>query len=142
MTDVDLIIDTILPGDLKLGLPSAKQIEFGIYLKKYNAESILLEFTSILDDICLDKYKFQFEYMSQLQRLEVINDCKIMNVRIFSLMLTHLFNAYYTTPAVLEKIGAGSVPPFPLGNNIDKDDWTILEPVFERGQIYRNLSRV
>jgi hypothetical protein len=38
-------------------------------------------------------------------------------------------------------IGAGSVPPFPQGNPIEVDDWMILEQVYERGQVYRDVTK-
>jgi len=48
--------------------------------------------------------------------------------------------AYYTERRVLAQLSVGAVPPFPAGNEIAADDWTILEPVYLRGQIWRSAE--
>lgn len=138
MTDLNLIIDTMLPGDPELEMPRASNIGFLTYLKQHHAVSVSLDFIELLDKVCAEKYASKFELMNESLRLQAINACKLANVRLFSNMVTHLLKAYYTAPTVLAKIGAGSVPPFPSGNVIEHDDWSILEPVYERGSLYRN----
>jgi hypothetical protein len=140
MTGLNEIIGAMLPGDSALGMPSAAEVDFDIYLKQHRLESLATDFIIILNKVCEEKYSQNFFELDAVQKLQAINECKLVNVRVFSAMVNHVLKAYYTAPCVLMKIGAGSVPPFPRGNQIDQDDWTILEPVFERGQIYREVS--
>jgi hypothetical protein len=139
MTDLKIIIDAMLPGDSELEMPSASEIDFSLYLKQHRLENIAVEFIKILNEVCKDEYAKAFIELGASQKLQAINACRLVNVRVFSAMVNHLLKAYYTAPCVLTKIGAGSVPPFPGGNAMSQDDWTILEPVFERGQVYREV---
>ncbi|WVN42151.1 hypothetical protein AOB54_01860 [beta proteobacterium MWH-UniP1] len=140
MTDLQTIIGIMLPGDTDLGIPSASVIRFDDYLRRHNLEALSVDFAQILDTVCAEKYSQRFSNLDSEQKLEAINACRLANIRVFSSMVEHLFKAYYTTPVILEKIGAGTVPPFPRGNFLGEDDWSLLEPVYERGLIYRELD--
>ena len=65
---------------------------------------------------------------------------KLKNVRLFSDFLKNVFRFYYSDIKVLTLINVGSSPPFPEGNIIEEDDWTMLIPVYERGSIYREFD--
>ncbi|BBH14704.1 hypothetical protein JD974_22835 [Chromobacterium haemolyticum] len=137
MSDFDLIIDTMLPGDVELGMPPASRSGVGLYFAKHRLTELASDFAALLGEVCTEKFGAAFADLDAVQRLQAINACKLANVRVFSALLTQVFRAYYTEPAVLVLVGAGSVPPFPNGNSIGDDDWEILIPVYERGQMYR-----
>jgi len=139
MTHLHVIIDALLPGDSELGMPSASSIDFVAYLGRHNIVDIADEFVSMLDKVCDEKFSVSFIDLGATQKMQAINTCKLVNVRVFSSLVTHLLRAYYTSPGILMRIGAGSIPPFPQGNSLSPDDWSILEPVYERGQVYREV---
>lgn len=139
MTPLHLIIDTLLPGDPDLGMPSASQIDFDTFLSQKNLVSLAHDFVGMVDELCVQKQSLGFEHLSPEQRLQMINACKLVDVRMFTEMVSQLLRAYYTAPCVLIAIGAGSVPPFPEGHALGADDWTLLEPVYLRGPIYREV---
>jgi hypothetical protein len=140
MTDLNLVIDVMLPGDPELRMPSASVIDFDNYVKRHHLEELINDFLSMLEQTCIDKFNQLFSALDLVHRLDAINACKLKNIRVFSAMVSHLLKAYYTSPEVLRKISAGSVPPFPKGNSIDQDDWSLLEAVYERGQMFRDVS--
>lgn len=140
MTDLKMVIDTMLPGDSVLGMPSASTIDFEIYLKQHSLNQLSFDFIQMLDKVCEEKKGMAFVDLDEVQKMQAINACKLMDVRIFSAMVGHLLKAYYTAPGVLIRIKSGSVPPFPNGNSIEEDDWSILEPVYERGLVFREIS--
>ena len=41
---------------------------------------------------------------------------------------------------VLESLGTPPRPPFPEGYEVDQGDWSLLDPVRNRGPIYRPVS--
>ena len=140
MTNLHVIIDAMLPGDSELEMPSASSIDFFAYLGRHNIVDIANEFVGMIDKVCDDKFSLSFSELDAAQKMQAINACKLVNVRVFSSFVTNLLRAYYTSPVVLMRIGAGSIPPFPQGNSLPQDDWSILEPVYERGQAYRETS--
>ncbi len=138
---LDLIIDTVLPGDIYLGLPAASKINLSDYLNSHNKQDLINEFLNLTTQVCLDKFpNHNFSELSDADRLKVLQACKSVNIRLFMDFITNLFRGYYTNTKVLEAIHSGSVPPFPSGNLLENDDWEILEPVFERGKIYRSIN--
>lgn len=137
MTDLKTVIDAMLPGDSVMGMPCASAIDFEIYLKQHNLNQLSFDFIQMLDKVCEEKRGMAFVDLDEAQKMQAINSCKLVDVRVFSAMVSHLLKAYYTAPSVLMKIKSGSVPPFPNGNSIEEDDWSILEPVYERGQVFR-----
>lgn len=139
MTHLQVIIDAMLPGDPELGMPCASSIDFEAYLERHDLVGVAHEFVRMLDKVCGDKFSLSFVDLDPEQRMLAVNACKLVNVKVFSAMVGHLLRAYYTSPLVLGRIGAGSVPPFPQGNSLPQDDWSILEPVYERGQVYREI---
>jgi hypothetical protein len=140
MSDLNTVIDVMLPGDPGLGMPSASQIGFEAYLAQYRLGSMAQDFLQMLEGVCIEKYSMSLGQLSAAQCLQAIQACRLKDIRLFTAMVEHLFKAYYTAPEVLRLIGAGSVPPFPQGNALAQDDWTLLEPVYLRGPIYRECG--
>lgn len=139
MNALDLIADTILPGDPELGMPSASQVGFETYLRQHGAQEAASEFVRMVNQVCERKFSVTFPALDLPQRLQAVNASRLVDIRLFAAVVTHLLKAYYTDPDVLRRLNAGSVPPFPRGNPLPDDDWTLLEPVFDRGRIHREI---
>lgn len=137
MTMFPAMIDAMLPGDTSLSMPSASEAGVASYFAQHGLAALVADFTQLLEGVALAKCGQAFLSLDAAARLQAINACKLANVRLFSAFLTQVMRAYYTAPSVLRLIGAGSVPPFPSGNELAQDDWSMLEAVFERGQAYR-----
>ena len=139
---IAIVLDTILPGDAARQLPPASRIDFAGYQLRYGCADVVTAFMALLTELAQTHHENTFAELSPEQRLALVNRCKVRNIRLFSSFVTHCFRAYYADASVLQAIGAGAVPPFPQGNPMPSDDWTLLEPVFERGKIYRDLTDV
>ena len=139
MTMLSAIINTMIPGDFSLGLPPASDAGVQNYFEQHGLAKLVDEFMQLLEEVALVKFGQAFLSLDVDVRLQAINACKLANVRLFSAFLTQVLRAYYTAPEVLRLIGAGSVPPFPSGNELMQDDWSMLEVVFERGKVYREV---
>ena len=107
MTDLNTVIDAMLPGDSVLGMPSASTIDFETYLMQHNINQLSFQFIQMLDKICEEKKGMSFVDLEEVQKMQAINSCKLVDVRIFSAMVGHLLKAYYTAPGVLMKIKSG-----------------------------------
>jgi len=134
---IKIVLDSLIPGDTKLNMPSASILDFDSYEIKYGIQKIAIDFLLELNKIANDEFLKNFDKLDQDQKMSVLQAFKLKNIRLFSDFLKHVFRAYYSDKRVLSILKVGSSPPFPGGNEIDDDDWTILLPVFERGPIYR-----
>ena len=49
-----------------------------------------------------------------------------------------VMQCYYRADAVLVSLGMEPRPPYPLGYEVEQGDWSMLEPVQQRGKIWRD----
>jgi len=135
---MNLFCDTILPGDSDMGMPAASQTQIGVYVKTHALEDVFARYFSLLESVAQEFHDTGFSNLTPTQRLECVERSKRKDLRLANDVIVHCLKAYYTDHEVLRRLPAGAVPPFPSGNSLgDEDDWSILEPVFNRGAIYR-----
>lgn len=137
---IKLILETIIPSEPELEMPSAAEIDFDSYTVRYGLEEMVSKYLVLVDTLAHNKFMLPFSTLDSDARLAILNVSRRADIRMFSEFLTHVFRAYYTNRDVLKRIGSGSIPPFPDGNTIEQDDWSILEPVYSRGQIFRRVE--
>lgn len=140
MIKLAMILDTMLPGDPELGLPPGSSIDFSGYVERQDAGAAVASFRELVEDAARQRFDTAFFALNENQRLIAINACQRLDLRLFAAFVNHVLRAYYTDTNVLQRISTGAVPAFPDGNPLDDDDWTILEPVYERGPIYREVG--
>lgn len=56
---------------------------------------------------------------------------------LFAQIVPAIVQSYFADPRVLEALGRSATPPFPRGNSLPASDWSLLDPVRQRGPIYR-----
>ena len=113
---------------------------FNNYKIKHGIEKIETDFLAELTKISNEEFFENFIDLDEDQKIIALNLCKLTNVRLFSAFLKNIFRFYYSDKRVLSLINVGSSPPFPQGNIIEEDDWTILMPVYARGSIYKEFD--
>jgi len=57
---------------------------------------------------------------------------------VFAVIESIVARAYYRDSRVLASIGVEHRPPFPKGYEVEQGNWSLLDPVCERGKIYRD----
>jgi len=138
---IKIVLDAIIPGDSKLSMPSASEIDFNAYVIKHQIKKIVRDFLVELTKSSNEQFSNFFTDLNEDEKIKALNQCKLKNIRLFSDFLKHVFSAYYSDIRVLSLLEVGSLPPFPIGNIISEDDdWTILMSVYERGSIYREVD--
>jgi len=134
---IEIVLEVLIPGDSKLKMPPASLIDFNTYKDKYGIDEIVNNFLFELTKISNYEFFKNFDELDDNQKMKALNVFKLKNIRLFSDFLKHVFKAYYSDKMVLSILEVGSSPPFPNGNDIKEDEWTMLLPVYERGSIYR-----
>ena len=138
---INTVLDTFIPGDYELGMPPASKVDFNAYQHEHGIQQIVVDFLSELTKISLDTFEKEFKELDEGQRMHILGACKLINIRLFSTFLKHCFQAYYSDKRVLSILQVGASPPFPEGNVLEEDDWSMLIPVYERGSIYRTFDK-
>lgn len=132
-------LDTILPGDSRSNMPAGSSINLARYVDRQKVVTDLFgEFLLLLDNTAKTQMGTSFVELDEDRRAECVETVKRLNARLSAAIIVHALKAYYTDEAVLRALSSDSVPPFPAGNSLAEDDWSILEPVYERGPIFRS----
>ncbi len=58
----------------------------------------------------------------------------------FAVVEAVVSRAYYRDDRVLRSLGVEARPPFPKGYEVEQGDWSLLDPVRERGPIHRDAG--
>ncbi|KAA5605204.1 gluconate 2-dehydrogenase subunit 3 family protein [Roseospira marina] len=131
------LIDAILPGDAGLGLPAGSRVGVPAFLESHGLAADAAVLLSQVETVARDRFGIGFAALEAPDRVTCVERAKRADMHRASGVLVACLRAYYTDPGVLRALSAGAVPPFPDGNALDDDDWTLLEPVYERGPIHR-----
>lgn len=137
MTPLNLLLDTLLPGDAALQAPPGSSIDFAAYQQRWSLDTLVADCLQALGALAQQRFGQGFESLSPEQRLQAVEALRRQDLRLFTQLVTHCLRAYYSSERVLRGLSAGAVPPFPQGNVLPEDDWTLLEPVYLRGPIHR-----
>lgn len=137
---LNLVLDTLLPGDESLQAPPGSSIDFEAYQTRFGIQQQVADFLQALRDLAEQRHGQRFESLDTEQRLKLVDALRRQDLRLFTGMVTHCLRAYYSSEGVLRGLSSGAVPPFPAGNPMPADDWSLLEPVYVRGPIYRSVD--
>lgn len=137
---LNLVLDTLLPGDEALQAPPASSIDFAAYQHRFGIEQQVADFLQSLRDLAEQHHAQRFEALDIEQRLKLVDALRRQDLRLFTSVVTHCLRAYYSSELVLRGLSSGAVPPFPEGNPMPEDDWSLLEPVYLRGPIDRPVD--
>jgi hypothetical protein len=134
------ILDQLIPGD-ENGWPAAGQLdlyESFILLLERLSDHGLIHLNTVTDNLPTD-----FCLLSNLEQTQHLTAVEKDYPEAFQMLIKAAYSAYYTDVRVrliLErKTGYEARPPQPLGYDLPVFDETLLDPVRERGPIWRRV---
>lgn len=135
---LNTLLNLIIPPSQDGKMPSAADVGFLVYVHNENLVSWIKEGLQSIGEESHHKYGREFLVLSDFEQAELIESLRRQLFQYFSRLTTVVINCYYQHDHVLEALGLEARPPFPQGYNLGEWDITLLEPVFERGKIYRD----
>ena len=135
----ELFFSTILPGDTDLGLSALTLQQVDDFLFKNKRDVDWDIWFSIIENITNEVFGKTFSELDQNERMKSIDMAQRKNFRLATNVIVTCLEIYYTNPDVLVAIGASPTLPYEQGQVIDDGNWDILDPVSQRGQMYRDV---
>ncbi len=132
-----ILLDTIIPPNLEIGIKGGSSIDLEEILGKKEYTMITDKFSSLIIETANENNIRDLELMSIENLQKIIQKTKIKNFRFFNHIASIISEFYYLNKENRQALNLKTLPPFPEGNIIEDIDLTILEPVFNRGKIYR-----
>ena len=133
-----ILLDTIIPPNLEIGIKGGSSIDLEEILGTKEYTIITDKFSSLIIETANENHIRDLELLSIENLQKIIQKTKIKNFRFFNYIASLITEFYYLNKENRQALNLKTLPPFPEGNIIDDIDLTILEPVFNRGKIYRN----
>jgi hypothetical protein len=127
----------MIPADNNRNLPDGSQVNIAEFLKT----------DGIYEEVCTDLENFStyleietewsLKGLTQEQFGILVKSHRRVVEPLLKKIGPSLLKAYYTNPVVQLRIGVGNKPPFPDGKTVHEGNLELLEPVFNRGPIFR-----
>lgn len=133
---LDALFSSLIPPLADRGLPSGAEVGFLADCHDAVLVESLRHVAKWLDDVTGGRFGALAppERVVHIRRLEGEHVTEIREI------LRQLVARYYVDPRVAQAIGQAVRPPFPDGHAVIDGDLTLLEPVYERGPLYRLVT--
>lgn len=137
-----ILLDQIIPSDPHRGKPSAADVNVVAYIQERDPEMMkdIEEEMDELSEQAKSTYSDELQNLSPEQQTDVINQAREKEPRFYTRLAVHTVTAYYQNEQVLNSIGLQARAPYPKGYTVRKGDLSLLEPVRQRGPIWRKTD--
>ena len=137
------LLDLIIPPSRDGQLPGAGELGLSVYILEAleaapEQRPVIARGLSGLNDAAQRRGEADFAALSQAHRLEVVESVAKTQPGLLPLLVFHTYAGYYQNARVVEALGLEARPPHPDGYDLEAGDLTLLDPVRERGNLYRS----
>jgi hypothetical protein len=129
------LLALIIPPSEDGKMPGAAEVGFPAGLTPWLRTGLLS-----LGEEARSKLDREFSALSAPEQMQIIDGSRSRLAQFYSRLTALIVQYYYQQDRVLLALGLEVRPPFPLGYHLDSGDLTLLEPVYERGQLYRDVT--
>lgn len=137
-TTLIALLDTMIPSNEEFNVPSAGTediVSDVVHSMTGNAPTIVSEMLVRLNQQSTKR----FEELDDAARWQAFTELQRTDALAFRTLGGILLQCYYRNDQVLESLGMEPRAPFPLGNEVEQGDWSLLDPVKARGSFYREV---
>jgi hypothetical protein len=133
------LLDMIVPASADGRLPSAADVGVDTHLRLHAADAIpaLCDELDAVDAAARREHGAAFAALPQADRQALVDVLRARDARFLRRLAVEAVTCYYQHDRVLEAIGLEPRPPFPKGYQVHAGDLSLLEPVRQRGRIWR-----
>lgn len=125
--------DESLPGAGSLGV--GKDIES----KLGDATALVASGLDALDAQARERGAVDFAELPAEERAPLVRQVATAHPGFIDLLVFHAYTTYYQNPRVAVAIGLKPDPPYPGGYELELGDLGLLDPVRQRGKMYRDV---
>ena len=137
---LDAVLRMVIPASADGVMPSAAEVDFLQWMGEFAQDAVetIQDIVDRIDEVARDNPGGTFANLDPDRRQQVIDAMFAGEPRTLRPLTDQVMACYYSHERVLEALGANPGPPFPNGNEVKQADLTLLDPVRERGKIWRD----
>lgn len=135
----DVVLDQMIPEDSTRKKPSAADVGVFEYIAERNPASFVEIGRQLdeLDALASASYRKRYSELTRELQDETLNRLHAADSRFLLTLALQTVECYYLDRRVMSTIGLPTRPPYPDGYTVQRGDLSLLEPVRERGEIWR-----
>ncbi len=137
---LSILLDMIIPPDPTSGMPGAGELDFVGYVSEFARDRIdaIQTELDLLNQEAGNQYQRNFFDLEQRDRDALVDRLRSTNEQFAQTISVQTMACYYQDDRVVAALGMEARPPFPKGNEVKPGDLSLLDPVRQREQIYRD----
>ena len=139
---LNIVLDQIIPADPERQKPSASEVDVLAHIQEHEDTFIdsLGDALKALNANAQGAYGRNFVDLNRAEQSTLINQAREQDPQLYTRLAVHTSTSYYLDDRVLRAIGLSARAPYPDGYTVRRGDLSLLEPVRERGSIWRRTS--
>ena len=136
------LVGMMIPASEKYGVPGAddERILAEIIAATRDQSALIVEVLDALNKKAQDEGSESFADLTNVLCMTIVDQFKETAADTFTNLVTLTAQCYYRDPRVMESLGMEPRAPFPEGFEVEQGDWSMLDPVRDRGRIWRDPS--
>ena len=131
----------MIPASEEYGLPGADdELVLADILGTARQHAELLEAGLADLDERSQSHGGSFVELDALQREALVEEARAASPAFYRVVVSITVQCYYRDARVMESLEMEARPPFPKGFEVPDGDWSLLDPVRDRGRIWRDAQ--
>ena len=136
-----ILVDMIIPASEDFALPSASdpQIFADLVNTAQRHGDKVGDALSALDAVAYEELGCEFCDSDFKKRVVILESFRRTHVKAADLLATLTVQCYYRDSRVMRSLNMESRAPHPIGFEVNRGNWSLLDPVRNRTPSFRNL---
>jgi len=132
-----IIVDMMIPAEGEMPSAADAGIFTSILTRMEDNEPVMAKALKIIEELSRQQGDDSFLQLDQLTQQAVIDTFRSEQEELTQLLQLNTVASYYQDDRVMNMLGLEARPPHPGGYEVEKTDWSILDPVRAKEKFYR-----
>ena len=135
------LVGAVIPSSVEQGVPGADDahIAADILATVRPFHATVADALQHIESIATARYDAGYADLDAATRAKLASDLSRSRFAGVGTLVTITVQCYYRDERVMRSLGMEPRPPYPDGFEIPQGDWSLLEPVRQRGKIYKDV---
>ena len=139
---LQVLVGMMIPSSGEYGVPGADDAEILADIVRTAREymPVLKESLQSLNELSANRYGKELAALEGEDRSALVDEFKASQVPFIRMLVSITAQCYYRDDRVVMALGMEARAPHPGGFEVEDGDWSLLEPVRQRGKFYRETD--
>lgn len=135
------LVGAVIPASAEFGTPGADDpaIAADILATARPYHATVASALSQIESTAAERYDAAYADLDAATRASIASDLSRSRFAGVGTLVTITAQCYYRDDRVMQSLGMEPRSPYPDGFDIPQGDWSLLEPVRQRGRIYKEV---